>query len=383
MKKSPSDPESSPESSSLPIQIQKNGVHPWFIFFKTTFFAISFALIMLFVTFLGVVIWGNDQFNKFLKSAKLDRASFTQEIKTGWQTEPLNENGHKNILLLGTDSNEDRAGFPTLTDTIMLFSINLENGEINTLPLPRDLWNDAYQTKINALYVYGQERYPATPEQFTAEVVQEMTSVPIHHTVILSLNQLQELIDLMDGVEIDIKQGFTDALYPRSGVDVTVERDPQILYETIIFESGEQHLSGERALQYIRSRHSEDEQGHDLSRGTRQQQVIAALISKLTNYKLLLGQPELTAQLYLFYQDNFAQALSLSELVATVKTLLPQRENLKFTSHQLADIDDDPINGVLDNPTRLAKYQYQWVYIITNEQKFQTLVQEKLILGHN
>jgi len=132
-----------------------------------------------------------------------------------------------------------------------------------------------------------------------------------------------------------------------------------------------------------RSRHSEDEQGHDLARGARQQQVIAALITKLTNYKLFLTQPELAAKLYVFYQRDFAKALSLPELVATIKTLLPYRENLEFTSHQLSDIDDDPTDGVLDNPARLSIYQYQWVYIITDEQKFQTLVQEKLILGHN
>lgn len=353
------------------------------LFLKTALLSLGFATLMLLITFLGLGLWGYRQFHRFLTAADLNQASFIAQIKTGWQMEPTAVNGHENILLLGTDATADRTGLPTLTDTIILLSINLENGQINTLPLPRDLWSDAYQTKINALYVYGQDRYPDAPERFTTEVVQQMTGIPIQHTIVLSLDQLRELIDLVGGVEINVEQGFTDPLYPRSGVDVTTETDPKILYETIVFEPGKQLLSGTRALQYIRSRHSEDEQGHDLARGARQQQVISALMTKLTNYKTLFLHPEMAGQLYLFYQQDFGRSMSLPELVATVKQLLPQRKNLKITSHQLTDINDDPVNGVLDNPARSATYQYQWVYTLTDQQKFQTLVQEKLILGNN
>ena len=350
----------------------------WPLFIRAGLLSLLFTAIMLAITAVGLGIWGYSQFRQFTQVADITADNFMSQVRTGWQQSPTTTDGYKNVLILGTDSTSDRGDIPALTDTMMVLSINSEKGVINTLPLPRDLWNEAYQTKINALYAYGLDRYPNTPEQFAAEVITEMTEVPIHHTFVLSLAQLKELIDLAGGVEINIEQGFTDPLYPREGVDVTTVTDPELLYQTVTFEAGSQSLSGEQALQYIRSRHSEDEQGHDLARGARQQQVIEALLTKLTNYKLLVTQPELAGKLFRFYDDYFSTALPLSEFVSTGKSLIPHRRSLSFTSHQLEDIDDNPAEGVIDNPPRSTDYQYQWVYVITDQQQFSQVVQEKL-----
>ncbi len=349
----------------------------WPMFFKTAALSLVFASAMLLITGLIVGLWGYGQFNQFLREAGLTKQEFSETINTGLQQEPEATNHYKNILLLGTDSTAERGEAPPLTDTMMLLAINTDHGTINTLPLPRDLWNEDYQTKINALYAYGYERYPDRPEQFAEEVVETMTAVEIHHTVTLSLAQLEDLIDLVDGITVEVEQGFTDPLFPRSGVDISSNNQEE-LYETVTFEEGEQTMSGETALKYIRSRHSEDEQGHDLARGLRQQQVISALFAKLMDYKFMITHPEVAGELYRFYEDNFAAQLPLTELISTAKTLLPHRRNLAFESHQLTDVDDDPEEGVLDNPPRLATYQYQWVYVIDDEERFQEVVQSKL-----
>lgn len=350
----------------------------WPLFWKAALLSLLFAAMMLLVTAFGFGVWGYGKFRQFLHTASVSQRSFMTQIKTGWQAAPVNTRGHKNLLILGTDSVEGRGDVPPLTDTMMLISINLDRGTINTLPLPRDLWSETYQTKINAFYAYGFDRTPEQPEQFSTTAISELTGVPIHHTLILSLNQLETLIDLVDGVEITVATGFTDPLFPRQGVNVATERDPAKLYESITFVSGPQTLSGQRALQYIRSRHSEDEQGHDLARGQRQQQVIAALLAKLTNYKALIANPKLAGELYHLYERDFSQALPLSELVSTAHALLPHRGTLTFASQQLTDIDDDPVNGVLDNPPLSARYQNQWVYVIDDEPKFQAAVQNQL-----
>ena len=348
------------------------------LFLKTTALSLLFALLMLLVTVLGIGLWGYGQFRKFLATAELTQPAFVAELRTGWQNQPLTDAGHKNLLVLGVDATTERGEIPPLTDTMMMMSIDFDQGVVNTLPLPRDLWNEAYQTKINALYAYGQERYPDRPEQFAEETIEEMTGTTIHHTLVLSLEQLKQLIELVGGVEITVEQGFTDSQYPRSSVDITSETNPEVLYETITFEAGLQTLSGERALQYIRSRHSEDEQGHDLARGARQQQVIEALLTKLTNAKLLVLQPELAGLLYRFYEQHFSRALPVTELIATGKALLPHRQDFAFASYQLTAVDDDPNQGVLDNPARLSQYQYQWVYVITEQEEFESVVQAKL-----
>jgi LCP family protein required for cell wall assembly len=369
-------PAITPEANQAPFAA-KSALSFWPLFFKAAGLSLVFAILMLTMTALGVGVWGYGQFQQFLSSAGLSQAEFIEPVKSGWNQRPTVTEGHKNMLVLGVDNTAERGEVPALTDTMMLASINTESGVINTLPLPRDLWNQDYQTKINALYAYGLDRYPEKPEQFATEVLGEMTGVTIHHTFVLSLEQLQELVDLVGGVTIEVKQGFTDPLYPREGVDITSETDPAVLYETVSFEAGQQELNGKQALQYIRSRHSEDEQGHDLARGARQQQVIEALMAKLTNYKLLVTQPKLAGKLYRFYEENFSQELPLTEIVSTGRALIPHRRTLAFQSHQLTTTEDSS-QGVLDNPPRLAAYQYQWVYVIGDQQEFAKIIQEKL-----
>ena len=348
----------------------------WPLFWKASFLSLGIAAVMLLITTVIFGLWGYSRFRQFLTAAGISQAEFISQITSGWQIEPISSNGYKNLLMLGTDSTTERGDVPPLTDTMMLVSLDLKQGAINTLPLPRDLWNEGYQTKINALLAYGYERSPDNPQQFPQAVIGEMTQVPIHHVVVLSLDQLKTLIDLIGGVEVTVKQGFIDTQYPRAGVDITTERDPTVLYETISFEVGEQTLTGERAMQYIRSRHSEDEQGHDLARGARQQQVIEAVIAKLTNPKLLITQPKLAGGVFRFYQENFGQVLPLPELVSTAKALLRAENPITFQSFQLLDIDDDSTNGVIDNPPISRAYQNQWVYIIPDQEKFESQIQQ-------
>ncbi|MFZ5437873.1 MAG: LCP family protein [Patescibacteria group bacterium] len=340
------------------------------LFIKVNLLSLFFASLMLLITALGVGVWGYTKFQKFSQTAGVSFSELKTSFTSGWQQEPLATNGYKNFLLLGVDSLSGRGDVPPLTDTMMLVSLNLDTGKIITLPFPRDLWSEKYKTKINALYYYGFDRYPVNPARFVEETLEELTAVTIHHTIVLSLDQLEELIDLVGGVNLDIPLGFVDEKFPRPGVDVTIERDPKILYQTISFEPGQQTLTGEKALQYIRSRHSEGDAGTDLARGERQQLVIKALFSQLMEPKQYLENPALAGQLYKFYEQNFAEVLPLTELIATGKKLAPIRAEITIAGHQLSTTKDDPKTGVLANPKPSYLYQNQWVYVITDEELF-------------
>lgn len=291
------------------------------LFLRATLLSLLIAFLMLLVTALVVAGWGYSKFHTFLSSADISQADFIALVKTGWEQTPTTTNEHKNILVLGLDSLEGRGDVPPLTDTMMLVSIDFKDGSIATLPLPRDLWNQAYQTKINALYSYGKERYPENPAQFPKEVVEEMAGIPIHHTVVVTLDQLQTLIDMVGGVEINVPEAFTDTEFPRSGVDVTIVRDPAILYETVSFEAGPQHMDGETALKYIRSRKSEGDQGTDQARGNRQQQVISSLAEKLIAIRSYWKTPRLAGELFKLYQKDFGASLPLTEALTSAKSL--------------------------------------------------------------
>lgn len=340
------------------------------LFIKVNLLSLLFASLMLLITAIGIGAWSYTKFQKFSQTAGVSFSELRTAFTTGWQQPPLTTNGYKNFLLLGVDSLSGRGDVPPLTDTMMLISLNLDNGKIITLPFPRDLWSEKYKTKINALYYYGFDRYPDNPAKFVKETLEELTAVTIHHTLVLSLDQLEELIDLVGGVNLDIPVGFVDEKFPRPGVDITIERDPKILYQTITFEPGQQTLTGEKALQYIRSRHSDGDEGTDLARGERQQLVIKALFSQLMKPKQYLENPALAGQLYQFYEQNFAEVLPLTELIATTKKLAPIRAEITITGHQLSTTKDNPRTGVLTNPKPSYLYQNQWVYIITDEELF-------------
>lgn len=344
------------------------------VLLKSSLLAIFFAIIMLLLTAFGVGIFYWNKFEVFAKSANTTTSEIIQIFKKGWNEPIIAESNKKNILILGLDSLENRGDIPPLTDTIILASINTENGKITTLPFPRDLWIEEYQTKINALYYYGKDRFPESPEKFPKEVIANLTSMPIHHTIVISLQQLEEIIDLVGGIKINIPESFTDDQFPRTDVDVTIVRDPKLLYETISFEKGEEIMSGERALKYIRSRHSQGDQGTDLARSQRQQLVIESLSDNLLNIKKYISQPKKLGLLYKYYQENFASQIPITQLISMGKILYPSLSKIEFIKASIST-QPDRADGILVNPTPSKKYQNQWVYIISDQERFKDEIQ--------
>ena len=295
----------------------------------------------------------------------MTNAALYREVKSGLDSLPKQTDFRKNILILGVDSVANREGDPVLTDTIMVVSINFKTGKVSLLSFPRDLWSEKYLTKINALYVYGDQFYPGQPEKLTAEVVSELSGLPIHHTFVVSLDMVAQLIDTVGGVEVAIPESFTDSQFPRSDVPID-STDPAILYETVTFEQGTEVLSSARALQYIRSRKSaSEEQGTDLARSQRQQQVITALFKKITSPAVLTNNKVL-GQLLLWYQTHFAGEMALSEAVATARYLLPyilgRSQSIQVESYSLS-VYPDTTAGVIEHPNPRL-YQNNWVYIV-------------------
>lgn len=279
-----------------------------------------------------------------------------------------------NFLLLGTDQVSGREGEPELTDTILLLQLDTQAQLLKTLALPRDLYNQPYQTKINALYQYGKERYPEEPERFPTEVIAEMTGVQIDHSVVLNINDLEELIDILGGIEVDVPVAFTDPQFPRENVDVSQERDPAVLYKEVSFALGPQHMDGQRALEYMRSRHAEGDEGTDLARSQRQQLVIAAMLDKLeeTRSATTLGK------LYRFYLDHFANYLSLEEIIDLLTPAVVVNQEWRSPSftlqNQQLSIYPEQEDGLLLQPPTWQT-QGLWVYQIRDQEKFSNYLQ--------
>lgn len=338
---------------------------------------IGWAFLLLFLIILSTALfWGYRQIKTFAQTAEVSTSQLKQTLQTGWQTTPQTTNGHKNFLILGLDQLATRGESPALTDTIILLSLDFSTGQIRTLSLPRDLWSQAYQTKINALYTYGQEREPDQPTVFPERVIEEMTGITIHHTLTVSMAELAAMVDLLGGVPVEIEQGFIDEQFPRPDVDVTKITDPKLLYETVVFKAGTELMNGQRALKYMRSRHGDNEQNTDLSRGYRQQAVIHGLVNKFSESSMWL-EMKMLGRLYRFYLDNFSEEIPPDEIIATGKTLWPVRHNLSLKFNHLEVYPDDP-QGIIEHPHQ-SDYDGQWVYVIRDSQEFKEIVQSKLL----
>lgn len=345
------------------------------ILLKATGLALVFAAGLLLLTFLVVGLVANHQLTLFTRAADISRKELFAMVTAGLNQTPTATDQHKNILLLGVDSLVGRGNVPPLTDSMQIVSVDLQTGKITMLPLPRDLYHPEYQTKINALYAYGADRYPDRPEQFPTEVVTEMTGVPIHHTIVLSMDQVAELIDAMGGVEVEVPTGFTDTTFPRTDVDIHTVTDPAALYETISFNPGTEVMSGQRALQYMRSRTGDNDQNTDIARSHRQQLVIQSLLKQLMQPSILTNPTKL-GELFALYQTEFGAALPATELITTGKALFPSRKNISVTPVGLSIYPENP-EGLIEHPPTAA-YGGQWVYRIRDAEAFPTAVQELL-----
>lgn len=197
-----------------------------------------------------------------------------------------------NILLLGVSGIEQYSG--ELTDSIILASINFERSTANLFSIPRDLWvrteNDTFK-KINELYKdAGGDFVPdITAVGLIKNKVEEITGQKVHNSAVIDLEGIKELVDALGGVETD--EGF---------------------------------MNGDQALFYVQDR---SRPGSDFDRMRRQQQLIEAIVKKISEENITDDQTK-TLELYEILQNNLATDISLIQLL----TLSNKLEN--FDSEQ-------------------------------------------------
>jgi LCP family protein required for cell wall assembly len=277
---------------------------------KRVYFIVIFILIVIGLFFAGKYLF------KKLKGPQLAYSVITGELSA------LNSSsGRTNILVLGTGGANHIGG--DLTDTMIFVSIDLEKADAVLVSLPRDIWSKRLQAKINTAYHYGEEKKDTTGFELADKVVEDILNQPIHYTVLVDFQGFVDFIDLLGGIEVEVKNSFDDYKYPIPGKEnAECPNDPeyQCRYEHLHFEAGRQHMDGERALKFVRSRHAEGDEGTDFARSQRQQQVMLAVKRKLLSYKTLLN-PNKLLSLKKSFSDNvhFHPEISQKEIGGFVK----------------------------------------------------------------
>lgn len=186
-----------------------------------------------------------------------------------------------NILLLGVGGAGHEGAF--LTDTIIFASLKPSSGEVAMMSIPRDLLVNFPKyswRKINNGIAFGKEsNYPGGGEALMAKTVSEVTGLPVHYYARIDFAGFRKIINDLSGLDIYVDNSFSDYQYP----------DYQYGYQTITFKKGWQHMDGERALQFVRSRHGNNGEGSDFARSKRQQKVLLALKQKLLSFGTIIN----------------------------------------------------------------------------------------------
>ncbi len=344
----------------------------------TLLLSIFSAVLLLALSGLILATIGLASATSILTKSGFSWSSVSESVQTGLQTTPtVDSAGHKNFLVLGLDVLDTRPGSKPLTDTILIVSLDTNTNTVSMISLPRDLWIEDLDVRINALFSSALEKN-LEPAGFVEAEIENLTDIEVHHTVVVTLDTVAELVDSLGGVQVHVDQSFTDSQFPKSNVDVTIVSDPNELYETVIFEQGTQTLDGTRALQFARSRHASGSEGTDLARSARQQKLLTAIAEKLLSADTL-QQPEILVQLGQVYKHQFEHEIPLSELTALVVQSVTVHKPITF-SRGILSIYPDSLSGVLVHPPEYA-YNGQWVYIVRDIPLFKNEV--RAILGYS
>ncbi len=195
--------------------------------------------------------------------------------------------GRINILLLGTDNRAELGNEAARSDTLIIISLDPQAKTAGILSVPRDLQvavpGHGLQ-KINAAYFFGEyEKLPGGGPTLALPTVRNFFKVPIDYYAAINFDGFQKVIDEIGGIDVYIPQPLDDDSYP-GPYNSTIK---------IHFDAGCQHLNGEQALEYARTRHADS----DFGRARRQQQVIRAVRDKVLEVNMLPKYPSLLEQL--------------------------------------------------------------------------------------
>jgi len=202
------------------------------------------------------------------------------------QVTPETAQSRINILLTGIDSSELRT--QALTDTLIVVSVDPMTGDVAMVSFPRDIarftMSDGrlFPGKINSLMTEADKDPVKYPDGGLPTLIRELgylLGVPIHYYAAVDLDGFRKLIDAVGGVTVDNPKAINDPTYGGW-------LDGHIGFR---LSKGVHRLDGETALAYARSRRGAGD--NDFTRARRQQQLLLALRTRLTDPTLLPQLP--------------------------------------------------------------------------------------------
>lgn len=215
--------------------------------------------------------------------------------------EPINHEPLINILIVGQDQKAEDTTRQR-SDIMMLCSYNMQKNEVSVTSFMRDLYvripGGYSNNKLNAAYQFGGFKL-------------------LYETL---LDNFGVRVD--GGIEVDFN-GFVDIVDMLGGVDIylTAEEAPYVSTNSV---EGVNHLNGRKALNYARTRKTDD----DFGRTERQRKVLVALYEKVRNADAETIQSLIERALTMVKTD-----MSDATITSLIAALLPKVSTLKINTY--------------------------------------------------
>jgi polyisoprenyl-teichoic acid--peptidoglycan teichoic acid transferase len=253
--------------------------------------------------------------------------------------------GRINILLLGYGGVGHDGSY--LTDSIMVLTLDQQTKKAAMISVPRDLWvkipyssTTGAFNKLNAAYAIGadDDNYPNKGPEYkgaagggnlASTVIGGILGLKIDYWIAVDFHAFRSVVDALGGVDVNVEKAFTDPLYPRND-DPTVDSG----WMTVHFNAGMQHMTGEKAIEYARSRHSLED-GTDFGRSRRQQLLLLAIKNKALTPD---GASKVFGLMDALSSDfktnmNIGQIRALSDLAKSVDPASIERVSIDTTNY--------------------------------------------------
>ncbi len=217
--------------------------------------------------------------------------------------EPINHEHLINILLVGQDKKEDDTTRQR-SDIMMLCSYNMQRNEVSVISFLRDMYvkipGGYSNNKLNAAYHFG--GFPL-----------------LYQTLLDNFG-----IKVDGGVEVDF-DGFVDIVDMLGGVDVylTAEEAP---FVSSTATEGVNHLNGRKALNYARTRKTDD----DFGRTERQRKLLLLLFDKVKDADTETINNLIDRALTMVKTD-----MTDASIASLVAALLPKISTLKINTYHV------------------------------------------------
>lgn len=201
-----------------------------------------------------------------------------------------------NILVMGSDARtgafaqSEGAVGGMRSDTTFLMHLSSDRTRVDIVNIPRDLLVNIPSCALasggtskaqsdamfnSAFSIGGQADQVQYAAACTIKTVEKMTGILIDDFVVVDFGGFISTVNALGGVPICIPKDINDSQY--TGLHLT---------------AGQQVLNGEQAFLYARVRHNVDD-GSDISRITRQQKLVGAMVREILAQNLLTDLPKL------------------------------------------------------------------------------------------